>query len=155
MEVAYYNLSGGINQALTKTELGIDTKKVYWADSENVEIFQNRGVVKQKGNTLFYQMDEEITGISEMTSYDRSKLVITTISGKIYIYDDSHAKLSLVDKTLTGKNPSFISFLNGILVITESDGLFYIKNNASYDVVECNLKDLEDNIITDAVITVF
>lgn len=31
MEVAYYNLSGGINQALTKTELGIDTKKVYWA----------------------------------------------------------------------------------------------------------------------------
>ena len=59
MEVAYYNLSGGINQALTKTELGIDTKKVYWADSENVEIFQNRGVVKQKGNTLFYQMDEE------------------------------------------------------------------------------------------------
>ena len=29
MEVAYYNLSGGINQALTKTELGIDTKKIY------------------------------------------------------------------------------------------------------------------------------
>ena len=38
MEVAYYNLSGGINQALTKTELGIDTKKIYWADAENVEI---------------------------------------------------------------------------------------------------------------------
>ena len=40
METAYYNLAGGINQALTKTELGIDTKKVYWTDSENVEIFQ-------------------------------------------------------------------------------------------------------------------
>ena len=29
MEVSYYNLSGGINQALTKTELGLDTKKIY------------------------------------------------------------------------------------------------------------------------------
>lgn len=155
MEVAYYNLSGGVNQALTKTELGIDTKKVYWADAENVEIFQNRGVIKQRGNTLFYTLDEAITGVAEMTAYDRSKLVITTVSGKVYVYDDSHAKLSLVDKTLTGQKPSFASFLNGILVITESDGLFYIKNNSSYDVVECNLKDLEDNIITDAVITVF
>lgn len=27
MEISYYNLSGGINQALTKTELGSDTKK--------------------------------------------------------------------------------------------------------------------------------
>ena len=27
MEIAYYDLSGGINQALTKTELGLDTKK--------------------------------------------------------------------------------------------------------------------------------
>ena len=56
MEVAYYNLSGGINQALTKTELGIDTKKIYWADAENVEILQNRGIVKQKGNSLFLEI---------------------------------------------------------------------------------------------------
>ena len=27
MEVSYYNLAGGINQSLTKTELGLDTKK--------------------------------------------------------------------------------------------------------------------------------
>lgn len=27
MEVAYYNLSGGINQALTKTELGMIPKR--------------------------------------------------------------------------------------------------------------------------------
>ena len=29
MEVSYYNLAGGINQALTKTELGLNTKKIY------------------------------------------------------------------------------------------------------------------------------
>ena len=79
METAYYNLAGGINQALTKTELGIDTKKVYWTDSENVEIFQNRGIVKQNGNSLFLDINEEITGLSEMSAYDRYKLVITTV----------------------------------------------------------------------------
>ena len=92
MEVAYYNLSGGINQALTKTELGIDTKKIYWADAENVEILQNRGIVKQKGNSLFLEIGEEITGLAEISAYDVNKLVITTISGKIYVYDEVHSK---------------------------------------------------------------
>ena len=52
METAYYNLSGGINQALTKTELGMDTKKMYWADSQNIQIYKNRGIEKQLGNTI-------------------------------------------------------------------------------------------------------
>ena len=92
MEVAYYNLAGGINQALTKTELGIDTKKVCWSDAENVEILQNRGIVKQKGNSLFLEIGEEITGLAEISAYDVSKMLITTVSGKIYIYDENHSK---------------------------------------------------------------
>ncbi len=107
MEVAYYNLSGGINQALTKTELGIDTKKIYWSDSKNVQILQNRGIVKQKGNTLFLEIGEKITGLSELTAYDKSKLVITTVSGKIYIYDDNVLENTLLEKTLTGVNINF------------------------------------------------
>ena len=55
MEVSYYNLSGGINTALTKTELGLDTKRIYWSDSENIEVLQYRGIVKQKGNTLLHK----------------------------------------------------------------------------------------------------
>ena len=155
MEVAYYNLSGGINQALTKTELGIDTKQIYWSDSENVEIFQNRGIIKQKGNSLFLDLEEKITGIAEMSAYDENKMVITTVSGKIYVYDELRSQQVLVDKTLVGVKPRFQSFLNGILVMSESDGLFYIKNNANYDVVECNLKDLSNNTITDAVMAVY
>ncbi len=154
MEVAYYNLSGGINQSLTKTELGIDTKKIYWADSQNVEILQNRGIVKQKGNTLFLSIDEEITGLAELTTYDLSKLLITTISGKIYIYDENTGTNTLIDKTLTGVRPKFQNFLNGILIMTESDGLFYIKNNSDYDVVECNLNDLSGNVLVDGSIAV-
>lgn len=155
MEVAYYNLAGGINQALTKTELGIDTKKVYWADAENVEIYQNRGFKRQNGNILFYDLHECITGLFEMKAYDKCKMIITTVSGKIYIYDENLSKLTLLQKTLTGTFPSFVNFLNGTLVITESDGLFYIKNNKNYEIVECNLKDLNGNLITNAVISVF
>ena len=155
MEVAYYNLSGGINQALTKTELGLDTKKIYWADSQNVEILQNRGIVKQKGNSLFLDLGEKVTGMSEFDAYDNRKMVITTVSGKIYIYDKASNTTTLVGKTLTGEKPRFLNFLNGILIMSESDGLFYIKNNNGYDVVECDLEDLAGNTIVDAVMTVY
>ena len=155
MEVSYYNLAGGINQSLTKTELGLDTKKIYWTDSENVEIFQNRGIIRQKGNSIFTTVEEEITGIAEMSAYDKSKLVITTISGKIYIYNEISAEKVLVDKTLTGVKPVFLNFLNGILIMSESDGLFYIKNNSSYEVVDCDLKDLSDNVLTGGVLAVY
>ena len=30
MDVNYFDLSGGINQASTKTELGFNPKKIYW-----------------------------------------------------------------------------------------------------------------------------
>lgn len=155
METAYYNLSGGINQSLTKTELGLDTKKIYWADSQNVEILQNRGIVKQNGNTLYLELEEEITGLAEMSAYDKSKLVITTVSGKIYIYDESHTQQTLLTKTLAGKKPVFLNFLNGMLVMTEQDGLFYIKNNDEYEIVDCNLKDLSDNTLTGGIMAVY
>lgn len=155
MEVSYYNLSGGINQSLTKTELGIDTKKVYWSESENVEIFQNRGVVKQLGNTLFLDVEEEITGLAELSAYDKAKLIVTTVSGKIYIYDESNGQTELLEKTLIGKKPVFENFLNGILVMSEADGLFYIKNNSAYDIVDCNLNDLSGEVLTGGVFAVY
>ena len=127
METAYYNLAGGINLSLTKTELGVDTKKIYWTDSENIEIFQNRGITRQKGNTIFLEIGEKITGMAEFSAYDVKKLVITTISGKIYIYDSKTSIMKLLDKTLKGENPVFQNFLNGILLMSEKDELFYIK----------------------------
>lgn len=155
METAYYNLAGGINQSLTKTELGIDTKKVYWSDAENIEIFQNRGIVKQLGNSLFLDVEEEITGLAEISAYDRCKIIVTTVSGKIYIYDEARSKPILLEKTLEGVKPRFLNFLNGILVMTEKDGLFYIKNNSSYDIVDCELKDLSGETLVDGVFAVY
>ena len=61
MDVNYFDLSGGINQASTKTELGLNPKKIYWTDSENIEIYNNKGIKKQKGHTLFLEQSLLLT----------------------------------------------------------------------------------------------
>ena len=48
MEVNYFDLSGGINQATTKSEMGLNPKKVYWSDSKNVEILQIKELKNKK-----------------------------------------------------------------------------------------------------------
>ena len=157
MEIAYYDLSGGINQALTKTELGLDTKKIYWADAENIEILQNRGIIKQNGNTEFLKLpvEEKITGLCEMKKGNVYNLVITTISGKLYIYTPQGSKLTELSKTLNGEHPVFANFLDGVLVSSKSDSLFYIKNNQNFDIVECGLKDSEDNPVYSEVLSIY
>ncbi|MBP3821108.1 hypothetical protein J6G99_05635 [bacterium] len=142
MEINYFDLSGGINQSSTKTELGVNTKPVYWSDAQNIEILNNKGIIKQKGNSIFAQIpeSEEITGMHEMEFDNIFNLIVTTISGKIYIYSPLTGLFTLVDKTLHGIKVKFVPFLRGILVASESDPMFYIKNQ-DYEVVNCNLKD--------------
>ena len=157
MEISYYDLSGGINLAGTKTELGLDTNRMYWADSKNIELLRNNGIKRQNGNSIYLTIPnaEEITGIHEFTHKNSYKLVITTISGKVYIYNEANDTLATVNLTLNGTKPRFKSFLNGFLITSEADKLYYIKNNAEYTVEDCNLKDLENNDLTDGIITTY
>ncbi len=161
MEVSHYNLSGGIDSSLTKTELGLITKTIYWTDSENVEIYQNRGITRQNGNTLFLdlEIDAEITGLHEMNGADRSKLVITASNGDVYMYDDVLENLVQLDKILTGVTPNFLNFLTGTAVMTESDGLFYIKedddSDTGYEVIDCGLLDDDGEAVVGGVMEVF
>ncbi len=157
MEFAFYNLSGGINQSLTKTELGLDTKRMYWADSKNVELLKNNGIKKQRGNAIYCELPvkEEITGLHQFTYQDSYKLIVTTISGKVYVYDEKARTFTIVNLKLTGTKPCFKNFLNGFLLMSESDRLYYIKNNSSYTVVDCGLKALDGTILTGGLIAVF
>lgn len=157
MEINYFDLSGGINQATTKSEMGLNPKKVYWSDSENVEIFLNKGVKKQKGNTLILNLPdkEKIIGMAELESDNKFKLVIVTESGKIYLYSEVDSSLKLLPKTLNGLNVHFVQFLRGMLISTDKDSLFYIKDNSNYDIVECGLKDKSENVLYPDCITVY
>ena len=157
MEINYFDLSGGVNQSSAKTELGLNTRTIYWADSKNIEILENRGIKKQKGNTLLVQLPQEevITGIHQLEAEGMYKLVITTEEGHIYIYSDISRTLTLIDKSLTGSKVIFANFLRGVLIATESDEMFYLKNNNQYETESCNLKDLEDNPVIPDCIAVY
>ena len=157
MEINYFNLSGGINQSSTKTELGANTKLLYWTDAENIEILNNKGIVKQKGNQLFIELpvSEKITGMKEMESEGRYKLVITTESGKIYVYNDASGQLTLLEKTLAGTNIQFVNFMRGMLIASESDKMFYLKDNETFDIEDCNLTDLEGQAIYPDTIAIY
>lgn len=157
MDINYFDLSGGINLNSTKTELGTHKGQLPWSDAKNIEIYSGKGIIKQKGNTLLFELpdSESITAMHEMEAEDIYKLVITTQSGKIYIYDDSTQQLTLLNKTLSGTNVKFACFLYGILVATESDTMFYIKNNEEYTIENCNLKNLNDEYVYPDCIAVY
>jgi len=154
MENFYYNLSGGINQASTKTELGISTKKLFWADSKNVEIYQNKGIIRQKGNVLFAQIPEQesITSIHEMKSGSLIRLLISTENGNLYVYEESHP-LVLLERTIVSINPVFTNFLDGTLVSSESDAMFFINKNL--EIEDCNLKKSNNTDVYAAAVTVY
>ena len=157
MEVNYFDLSGGINQATTKVEMGLNPKKICWSDSKNVEIHENKGIRKQKGNSLIATLpvSEKIIAMSELESDNLFKLVIVTESGKLYIYSDINGQIKTLNKTLTGEKVVFAQFLRGILVATNSDEMFYIKDNSNYDIVSCNLKDSANNTVYPDCITIY
>lgn len=157
MEISYYNLSGGINLGASKTELGLDTKRMYWSDSKNVELLNNNGIKRQNGNAVYLELPEveEITGLHQFTHSDSYKLVITTVNGKVYVYDEADKSFSTVDLTLTGVKPVFRNFLNGFLIMSETDKMYYVKNNDDYTVVDCNLKTLAGEDLTGGIITTY
>lgn len=157
MKTSFYNLAGGINQASTKTELGLDTNRLYWTDSKNMEIHQNKGIIRQRGNTLLTQLpdEEKIVAMHQMKYAKVYNLLIATESGKLYVYNPRNQKLSLLDKTASGKSRlNFADYLNGVLVSSQNDPLFFVKNNSAFDVISCELKNGEGEYVTSDVIAV-
>ncbi len=158
MQTYFYNLAGGINQSASKTALGLNTKKLYWADAENVEILQNSGIVRQKGNTLLLSLlsQEEIIGIHQVKNSNNCNILIATSSGNLFIYNSNTLSLTQIDKTIDGSSRvNFVNFLDGVLIGGKKDALFYINNDIGYEVENCNLLDSNDNPVKSDVICVY
>lgn len=144
MKTYFYNLSGGINQAATKTELGLNTDKImYWADSENIEILQNSGIIKQKGNALLLTVtgNEKIIGLHQLRDGRTYNLLIATSSGKIFVYGTTSRTLTQLKKTIDGSaRVNFVEYLDGVICSSKNDIPFYINNDDGYAIESCNLK---------------
>ena len=156
MDINFFDLSGGINQSTTKTQLGLNPAKIYWSDSKNIELYHNRGIIRQKGNTLLLELPvaEEINKLCQFEAEGEFKLIITTTSGKIYVYSNKTKALDLINKTLNGSNILLVPFLNGVIISSEADSLCYLKNNSTYTVQELNVRDLDGNILYPDFITI-
>lgn len=158
METYYYNLSGGINYSSTKTELGLDTKNIFWSEAENVEILQNRGIIRQNGNIKFLSlpMEEEILAIHELKYGSKRRLVIITKSENLYIYNSDTNDLTLLEeKVKISSKLSFVNYLNGILICSDANKLLFLQNDEKYTVSDCNLKDKSENDICTNIVAVY
>lgn len=158
MKTFFSNLAGGINQASTKTELGLNTNQIYWSDSENIEILQNKGIIRQNGNVILTKLpvQEKIIAFHQMKYGKVYNLIIATTTGKLFVYNPSNQNLKQLSKTVSGLSKlNFADFLNGVVVSSKNDALFFIKNNDTYDVIDCNLKDSADNVVKTDVIAVY
>jgi len=158
MQTYFYDLSGGINQSASKTALGLDTKKLYWTDSENIEILQNTGLVRQKGNTLLLKLanSEKIIGLHELKNDKYYNLLIATGAGNLYVYNSNTQSFTLLDKKIDGSaRVNIVDFLDGVVVASKKDSPFYINNDLGYKVEDCNLVDSGKNPIKADVISVY
>lgn len=158
MKTYFYNLAGGINQAESKTELGLDTKVLYWSDSKNMEILQNSGVVRQKGNTLLMKLvqEEEIIGLHPLKEGLTYNFLIVTKSGKLFIYSTKSQIFTKLEKTIDGTaRVNFTDFLDGVIVSSKKNALFYINNDEGYAIEDCKLLDSNGVAIKADVVGVF
>ena len=101
MRTSFYNLSGGINKSSTKTELGMDVSKLYWSDSKNMEILQNKGIIRQKGNVLLTSVpgSEKIIAMHQMKYAKVYNLIIATSTGKLFVFNPKNNELKKLNKT--------------------------------------------------------
>ena len=143
--------------ATMAAELGLNPNKIYWTDSKNVELYNNKGIIRQNGNTLLFELPEaeNVTAMCAMETGGNYKLVITTASGKIYIYSEADDILTTLNKTIKGSKVIMTPFLSGMVVATDSDAMFYIKNNSTYDIVNCNAKDTANNTLYPEYVTIY
>lgn len=158
MQTYFYNLAGGINQSESKTTLGLDTKRLYWADSENIEILQSSGIIRQKGNTLLTELadKENIIGLHQLKDGTISNLIIATGLGNIYVYGSKSQTLIKLNKTIDGTaRINFVDFLDGVVVGSKKDSLFYINNDNGYAIESCNLSNSAGNPVKAEVICVY
>jgi len=157
MKNFYYDLSGGINLCESKISLGMDTKKMCWSDSENIEIYQNRGIVRMRGNArlasllenLSHEYDfgdrvqivaiQEYGGLAQGGKADGSFVFvaygrkidedgIVGYGGDFYYYDALSGEISLKKGGLSAFEAcTMVPFLGGIVFTNGVDAPFYFE----------------------------
>lgn len=153
------NFSGGLNTALAALQLGLDSKKTSWSEALNVEIFNQQGVCRQKGNTQLTQTPEgqgvtSLYTITPQSDKNKQKVLYSTDLGEFYEYDcstNTHKQLK------TGLTPAaacfYAPYIGGVAVANGVDEPFFYKfdgTEGSLHEMKTIAKDGESKIIPNA-----
>lgn len=158
METYYYNLAGGLNTASTKTDLGLNTSKVYWSEAKNVEIFKNKGVTRQNGNVKIFNSPENkpISGIFGYSIEGKQIILYNCASGELYYRDTSLNTDTLVHTALL--NPEkvvYTRYLTGVIISNGHDDPVYFDHRTPETVKQCNAKTAHGVNIRGSAITAY
>ena len=143
MQNFYYNLAGGLNTAATKTDLGLDTRKVFWSEAKNVEIFKNKGVIRQNGNETAFVSPENkpIAGIFGYEIDSKEYILYNCEPGELYCRDMANNTDTLVKTGITyPHNVTYTRYLTGVVVSNGVDDPFYFDHKKPTEPKPCNAK---------------
>lgn len=152
----YYNLHGGVNLVTSKTNLEQSSKKVFWSDSKNVEIYKNNGIARMKGNTKLFSTPDNsaVIGMFEYIKNGEKHLVLNTSNGDFYYYNNDSLILKKSGLDGTAK-PNYINYLNGVVVSNGVDEPFFFELNVQEEIKSCNATDSADKPIRGKALAVY
>ena len=153
------DFSSGINLACAPLQLGLDATKTQWSSGLNVEIFSQKGVCRQNGNTLLTKNPDNkaITSVFTFTPHDSTisqRVLYSTSDGCFYEYNTVSSTHACLKSGLTADKPCiYTEFLDGVAVSNGADEPFFYKIVSGVGTIkETNTvaKDGESKIIADA-----
>lgn len=151
-----YDFSAGVNYSLSKMVLGLTTQPLAWADSKNVELHNDKGLCRMKGNCTVVNTpdDASVLGMYEYAKGNDKYLVVNTAAGNFYYYDEDYNSLILKKSGLsTTAIPSYTNYLDGVICSNGVDEPFYFEKGAEEEIQSCNAVDSNGEYIRGTAIT--
>ena len=135
----FYNFKGGLDLKNSAPLIEQSENKTFWADGYNIELLGNGGITQMKGSQLLKQLtgSEEINGGFEGENNGNAFLVVTTNSGKFYLYSNNDFILKKSDLSANAK-PNFKKYLNGVFVSNGLDEPFLFVPNNTPEILSAN-----------------
>ncbi|MDD3325381.1 MAG: hypothetical protein PHN38_09715 [Sulfurospirillaceae bacterium] len=158
MKSFYYDLSGGLNTAATKTDLGLATQKVFWAEAQNVEVYKNKGIIRQNGNVLAFQspLNKPVFSLYGYEIDGKEIFLYSCNDGYIYCYDSVLAVSTLVYSQFTSpENVRYTRFLSGVVISNGVDDPIYFNHLTPTSPKACNAVNSAGNSIRGHAITAY
>lgn len=155
------DFSAGVNLACAPLQLGLDSSKTAWAAGLNVEIFSEKGVCRQNGNSLITTTPQNAAVTSLFTfapaaNPERKRILYTTANGDFCEFNTETGEHTVLKSGLAQDTPCiYAEYLSGVAVCNGVDAPFYYKCDAEGVSAEiCDMKtvakDGENPIIATA-----